>query len=249
MTTPEVRLTSGGVPRVVCDGLSDPQCVKNFWAKVNPPNENGCRTWSAHHNAQGRGTFHGGPFRHSGERASLLSHAFRWEMDNGPIPSGLLVRHRCDVGDCNEITHLHLGTDADNSRDRSERCINANGGEGNGNATLTRQEAREIYDLAWCGLFSQRQIGDWYNILGKYVNPIKTGRARAFDTGHVNAPGSTGAKMTPAEAAQVYDLATKGAPLTHKEIGFAYGVTKHAVARVKAGQTWRDVSGYLKDVA
>ena len=44
-----------------------------------------------------------------------------WRMANGPIPEGMVVRHKCDNPPCFRLSHLELGTVADNNRDASER--------------------------------------------------------------------------------------------------------------------------------
>lgn len=44
-----------------------------------------------------------------------------WILTEGPIPDGLKVLHHCDNGDCTKRSHLYLGTDADNARDRESR--------------------------------------------------------------------------------------------------------------------------------
>lgn len=52
--------------------------------------------------------------RISAHRAAHIVHI-------GPIPAGMVVRHRCDRPGCIEPTHLSLGTVADNNRDAKER--------------------------------------------------------------------------------------------------------------------------------
>lgn len=44
-------------------------------------------------------------------------HQRAWILTHGEIPSGLQVLHACDNMRCYEITHLFLGTIADNIRD------------------------------------------------------------------------------------------------------------------------------------
>jgi hypothetical protein len=48
-------------------------------------------------------------------------HRAVWEEHHGPIPPGMVVRHSCDEPSCYEITHLVLGTYADNEADKRER--------------------------------------------------------------------------------------------------------------------------------
>jgi hypothetical protein len=45
------------------------------------------------------------------------AHRVAWELQNGPVPDGLHVLHRCDVPACVRPDHLFLGTPSDNLRD------------------------------------------------------------------------------------------------------------------------------------
>lgn len=51
----------------------------------------------------------------------MLAHRATYLALIGPIPDGLVVRHKCDVKQCVEPTHLELGTDAQNVRDAYDR--------------------------------------------------------------------------------------------------------------------------------
>lgn len=56
-----------------------------------------------------------------GKRVNTGTHRLAYELKNGPIPMGLLVRHKCDNRPCANVEHLELGTHADNARDATER--------------------------------------------------------------------------------------------------------------------------------
>lgn len=51
----------------------------------------------------------------------VAAHRAVYERFVGPIPDGLIVRHRCDNPPCCNPAHLVVGTTADNQRDRRER--------------------------------------------------------------------------------------------------------------------------------
>lgn len=47
----------------------------------------------------------------------LVTHRVAWELENGPIPEGLWVLHRCDNPPCCNVQHLFLGDSATNVAD------------------------------------------------------------------------------------------------------------------------------------
>lgn len=55
-------------------------------------------------------------------------HRVVWENAYGSIPDGLVIRHLCDNPPCAELTHLELGTQAQNLADMNERGRHAKGG-------------------------------------------------------------------------------------------------------------------------
>lgn len=68
---------------------------------------NGCMLWTGTRNNRGYGTLSVGRHRH-------MAHRYAFELANGPIPTGLQVLHSCDVKQCVNPDHLHLGTHMDN---------------------------------------------------------------------------------------------------------------------------------------
>jgi hypothetical protein len=89
------------------------------WASIHiwPPDQ--CWPWIASQTDSGYGRLKVG--KHY-ERA----HRLVWELLNGPIPDGLVVRHNCDNKLCCNPEHLLLGTQADNIADRVERDRSVN---------------------------------------------------------------------------------------------------------------------------
>lgn len=49
------------------------------------------------------------------------AHRAAWELENGPIPAGGVLRHACDNPPCCNLRHLAVGTVQDNVDDRQRR--------------------------------------------------------------------------------------------------------------------------------
>lgn len=142
--------------------------AKRFWEKVDRRGPDECWLWIANTNASGYGTV-------VAARHSQLAHRIAWELENGSVPDGLCVLHRCDVnypvGDltnrrCVNPAHLWLGTVGDNTRDMVAKGRNYAprlSGESNPSSKLTEQDVRDIRSLAASGV-SRRAIAEKFGI-------------------------------------------------------------------------------------
>ena len=77
----------------------------------------GCWEWRGTRSEDGYGLIHIKKLATS----NLRVHRLMWEMHNGPIPDGLVVRHRCDNPPCVNPDHLEVGTKKDNAADMVQR--------------------------------------------------------------------------------------------------------------------------------
>lgn len=101
---------------------------------------------------------------------SAYAHRLSWEIHYGPIPTGMIVCHKCDVRPCVNPDHLFLGTHADNVADKMAKGRMPNFcGEANGYAKLTDKDAMAIF-LAHG---RQRDIGARYGVGQQTVSFIK----------------------------------------------------------------------------
>lgn len=81
--------------------------IARFWAKVQRTES--CFLWAASTSSNGYGRFWNG--------ARLTeAHRFAYEIEDGPIPTGLEVDHTCRIKLCVKRGHLELVTHAENQR-------------------------------------------------------------------------------------------------------------------------------------
>lgn len=114
------------------------------------------------------------------------AHRAAWALEHGPIPTGLMVCHKCDVPACVNPAHMFLGTAADNTRDaaRKGRLIIPRQplGEASPNAKLTTAEVRSILaDNRPCGT-----IAASYGVAFSTISMIK----RGINWRHISNPGA-----------------------------------------------------------
>jgi hypothetical protein len=88
--------------------------VDRFWAFVDK-RPDGCWLWTGALFRDGYGAFRV-------PRGNVRAHRLSWALANRtPVPSGLVIRHTCDVKKCVNPAHLASGTPQDNSDDAVAR--------------------------------------------------------------------------------------------------------------------------------
>ena len=159
--------------RIAGNKVTDSDDVK-FWRLVRKTET--CWLWIGGQYATGYGRF--APRRYKAQRA----HRYAWKLKRGRIPKGKDVCHRCDVRTCIRLSHLFLGTRAENMRDAVEKG-RTNRNERHWNAKLTMAKAQEIRSLHQQGL-SCRSIAAQMHVSASTISRVCSG----VDRGGWHAP-------------------------------------------------------------
>jgi hypothetical protein len=140
--------------------------VKRFLDKVKQV-ESGCHEWQA---GLARGGY--GKFMDEGHK-TLTAHRASYAFFKGPIPTGMVVMHKCDNRLCVNPEHLALGSLADNVAD-----MDAKGRRGT-KSRLTRAQVAEILSLLGAGS-SQQEVADKFGVYQTTISRIKLGQTTKF---------------------------------------------------------------------
>lgn len=95
--------------------------TERFWSKVQVNDLEECWLWLGGRSPDGYGKF-------KVDGRTVRAHRFAWKCENGAIPTGMQVLHRCDVPLCCNVKHcLFLGTNDDNMADMVRKRRSAHG--------------------------------------------------------------------------------------------------------------------------
>jgi len=132
-------------------------------------NQTGCWEWQLTLNKDGYG-------RCYFDNITFRAHRLSYKLKFGD-PGNKYVLHKCDNAKCVNPNHLYLGCQQDNMKDKKDRgrSLGINRGHANGSSKLTDKDVKEIIDLLQCKLFSQKFIGQKYNVGQDQISRIKTG--------------------------------------------------------------------------
>lgn len=143
-----------------------------LWSKVNKSSPDKCWEWIAAKTPGGYGKMM------ISERKMIVAHRGIWLSTYGELHPNLLVLHKCDNPSCCNPSHLFLGTDADNMRDKSAKGRDAYlFGRSNGNGKLSDEQISKIRKLSSSGK-SIAFLADEYNVHPSHIWSILIGRRR-----------------------------------------------------------------------
>lgn len=102
---------------------------QRFNSKFRRSKNNSCWVWMAAKDDDGYGKFRLG--------REQFAHRAQWILTNGPIPKGKCVCHTCDNPPCVNPSHLFIGTQIQNIKDRElKNRGGAAPGSKNGSVTM-----------------------------------------------------------------------------------------------------------------
>jgi len=129
--------------------MIDKEIHKRIWEKIEQRGPNECWLWTGAKSRSGRTNNYYGEFKvyySKKHRKWYRAHRLVYEDVNGPIPSGMCVRHTCNNTLCCNPKHLIIGTHQDNMNDMilDQRSLV---GSKNPSAKLSEQDVEEIKTL------------------------------------------------------------------------------------------------------
>lgn len=152
---------------------------RRFWAKVCISDHTTCWEWIAHRNKKGYGDFRIG-------NKKYVAHRVAYIMQKEELAPNALVLHHCDNPACVRASHMFVGSNDDNIKDKmrkNRQSRTGNGGKTRGqthlscsgekhpNSKLSTQIVQEIRRLALRGI-TKRKIGERFGLAHQYVSDI-----------------------------------------------------------------------------
>jgi group I intron endonuclease len=149
---------------------------ERIWEKVQKRGLDECWIWTGCKNPGGYAMIHNG-------KRQKAAHKIIWEIQNGKVPEGLCVLHKCIDLSCLNPQHLFLGTRSDSiantiakGRDKHTGPKNANKGEIHPLAKLTEKEAKEIR-RRYIPRVNARDLAEEFGVAAGRIRMIASGKS------------------------------------------------------------------------
>lgn len=143
---------------------------EKFWRRVKKTNT--CWEWIGCKDTGGYGQFWNIHLQKLQKASRII-----WVIQNGEIPNGLFVLHKCDNRICVNPNHLFLGTAKDNIQDMLKK---GRGdylkGEKNVSAKLTLKKVKIIRKLYKQSNLSQKDLAKKFNVHYRTIFDIVNGK-------------------------------------------------------------------------
>ena len=212
---------------------------ERFWEKVQKADGDACWLWTgAIQSSNGYGRIaRGDP---SIKPRVEGAHRIAYELQCGPIPSGMSVLHKCDRPACCRGSHLFLGTAKDNSADMYAKGRNVLGtihrGEASGASVMSEEQVREIL----ASTDTHKSLAIRFGVAPATIKAIRDGTtwkhvgpSRAPYGGRRRGAQHRGAKLTETDV-----LAIRASQETNSELARRFGVDGATIAAARWGETW-----------
>jgi hypothetical protein len=225
---------------------------ERFNEKVAPPDENGCKIWTASwrysHPGDERRRY--GQFKFEGRIEK--AHRVALYLAGIEIPEGSDVHHACPGGPntlCMEVSHLRVVTR------KEHRAIDASG-EKNKNSKLTDERVAEMRKRYALGGVSYTTLAEEFGVASNTAANIVRGRwwkhadgprvqkstlsarRQAMSLGE----GNPAARLTENDV-RLIRFAIKSGRFTRKDLAVCLGVCLATIDHITSGKTWVHVKG------
>jgi len=131
-----------------------PTLAERFWSKVSKTES--CWIWTGGSLESGYGMIRVG----GSDKRKLEAHRVSWILENGFIPDGLCVLHKCDNPPCVNPKHLFIGTLQDNVRDMNQKGRSSGGRipRNQFSRKTSEEDVVEIRELYASGNYTMKQL-------------------------------------------------------------------------------------------
>lgn len=155
-----------------CMKPSRPLAVR-FWEKVSKrKGKDACWIWTAGVGKKGYGSI-----ASCDGRGNLAAHRASWEIHFGAPSDDICVLHTCDNPACVRPSHLFLGTNSDNVRDKMSKGRHKVAiGQKHWNSKLVDAQVLQIRSDYGSGLKTRSQLADEYKVDYYTIDAIVKGR-------------------------------------------------------------------------